>query len=215
MDYYSFLCLVSIILGFFPLPFYFFLRSRLSPDARLIIPFMVLMFLSSFYELVFTIILRVNVSIWFKIYPVFELFVLMHYFYKLLKGRYTYVYYFFGILYLACFCGVICLGKIDSFMEGDAYLQVIESSFVITAVLLWMKYAFIRQEKDALLKFPHFYFISGLLFYFSGTIFLFLLGNIIIATERDSFLDFWILNLVFNIVLKTLLLTGIWKAQIK
>jgi hypothetical protein len=100
-------------------------------------------------------------------------------------------------------------------MEGDSYLQVIESVFVITAVMLWMKYAFINLQEDSLLKFPHFYFISGLLFYFSGTLFLYLLGSLIFHNEIEYFLDYWMLNLFFNIFLKILLLIGIWKAQVK
>jgi hypothetical protein len=101
-------------------------------------------------------------------------------------------------------------------MDGDSYLQAIESVFVITAIILWMKYAFINLEEDSLFKYPHFYFISGLLFYFSGTLFLFMLGSVILENQNDKyFVDLWVLNQFFNIFLKILLLTGIWKARVK
>ena len=81
--------------------------------------------------------------------------------------------------------------------------------------MLWMKYAFINLKEDSLLKYPPFYFISGLLFYFSGTLFLFLFGNLILKEGSEAFLDSWMLNLFFNIVFKILLFIGIWKGQTK
>jgi hypothetical protein len=99
-------------------------------------------------------------------------------------------------------------------MDGDGYLQVIESVFVITAILLWMQYAFIRLQEDSLLKYSHFYFISGLLFYFSGTLFLFLFGHFVLG-NADEFVEYWMLNLFFNIIFKLLLLVGIWKARVQ
>ncbi|MCL9807627.1 hypothetical protein NAT51_19045 [Flavobacterium amniphilum] len=160
-------------------------------------------------------ILKVDPSIWFKVYTTIEFFVLIQYFYRLLKGKYTYLHYFFGILYSVCFGFILYQGKIDNFMDGDDYLQLIESVFVIIAILLWMKYAFINLEEDSLLKYPHFYFISGLLFYFSGTFFLYLLGSVILENEKEYFIDYWMLNLFFNIFFRILLLIGIWKARVQ
>lgn len=212
---YLYFCLLSIFLGFLPLSFYFIVRNKLNRDISLILPYLVLAFFSSFYELIFTICLKINASVWFKIYTSLEFFVLIHYFYKLLQGRYKQLYYFFSLLYLTCFGFIVFQGKIGNFMDGDSYLQVIESVFVITVVLLWMKYAFINLQEDSLLKFPHFYFISGLLFYFSGTLFLYLLGNLILQEGAEDFANFWLLNLFFNIFLKILILIGIWKARVK
>ncbi|WP_300567832.1 hypothetical protein [Flavobacterium sp.] len=208
-------CLLGIILGFFPLVLFFLLKKKLNPEIKLILPFIFLVFFSSFYELVFTVLLGIDASVWFKIYALFEFFILMHYFYKLFKGRYKYLYYFFGFLYLSCFGIIVLEGKITRFMDGDSYLQVIESVFVIVCVMLWMKYAFINLKEDSLLKYPPFYFISGLLFYFSGTLFLFLFGNLILKEGSEVFLDSWMLNLFFNIVFKILLFIGIWKGQTK
>lgn len=212
---YIYLSLFSIYLGFLPLILFAIVRKRLNSEAYLILPYLILTFLSSGYELIFTYLLDVDSSVWFKIYPFCELLVLIHYFYHLLKGRYKYMYWFFGLLYSVCFAFIAYQGKIDNFMDGDAYLQTVESVFVILAIILWMKYAFINLQEDSLLKYPQFYFISGLLFYFSGTLFMFILGSFILENQKDNFLNTWMLNLFFNVFFKILLLIGIWKARIE
>lgn len=208
-------CLLSIFLGFFPLPLFLVLRKRLRDEISLILPYLIITFFASFYELVFTYFLKIDASVWFKIYTLLEFLVLVHYFYRLLRGSYKYLYFCFVFLFLSCFGLIVFQGKITRFMDGDSYLQVIESVFVITCILLWMKYAFINLKEDSLLKFSQFYFISGLLLYFSGTLFLFMLGSLILENEKQYFLDFWLLNLFFNIFFKILLLIGIWKGQVK
>ena len=208
-------CLLGIFLGFLPLSLFFLLEKKLNPEIKLIFPFLFLTFFSSCYELVFSVILKVDVSVWFKIYPLLEFFTLIHYFYKLLKGKYKYMYFFFSALYLACFGLIVFQGKMDSFMEGDSYLQVIESVFVGTAILLWMPYAFISLQQNSLLKYPHFYFISGLLFYFSGILFLVLFGSLLLKKGDQTFMDSWMLNLFLIIAFRILLLIGIWKGRTK
>ena len=215
MHIYFYICLLGFFFGFLPLSLFMTLKNKLSKDVFLIFPLLVLIFLGCVYELVFTTILGVDASVWFKVYTTLEFFVLIHYFYHLLKRKYKYLYLFFGIFYLVCFSLIAFQGKIPIFMDGDSYLQAIESIFVITAILLWMQYAFIHLQQDSLLKYSHFYFISGLLFYFSGTLFLYLLGSVILQNEKEYFLDYWMLNIFFNIFLRILLLVGIWKARVQ
>ena len=206
---------ISMCSGFLPLPFFLILKKELNDQTKLILPFLVLTFFSSFYELVFTTFLLVDAAVWFKVYSFLAFFVLMHYFYKLLKGRYPFLYCFFGIVYLASFGLIVSEGKIDNFLDGDSYLQVVESVFAIMAIVLWMKNIFISQGTKSLLKSPQFYFISGLLFYFSGTFFLFLLGDVILKEGNDEFLANWIFNYIFNLILNIFLLVGIWKGKVK
>jgi hypothetical protein len=213
---YDYLCLPSIFSGFFPLSLFLILKNKLEKDTFLIFPYLIFTFFASLYELIFTVILKVDSSVWFKIYTLIEFFVLIHYFHKLLKGKYTYFFSVFSLLFLICFGFIVYEGKIANFMDGDLYLQIIDFVFIISATILWMKYAFINLEEDSLLKYSHFYFITGLLFYFSGTLFLFMFGDVILENqENKDFLNKWTLNLLFNIFLKILLLTGIWKARVK
>ena len=214
MHPYYYFCYLSVFLGFVPLSLFLISKNKLSKDVFLILPFLILTFFASAYELIFGLILKIDASLWFKIYTSLEFFVLLHYFYRLLKGRYQYLYYFFGLLYSVCFGILLYQGKIDNFMDGDGYLQAIESVFVLTAILLWMQYAFIHLKEDSLLKYSHFYFISGLLFYFSGTLFLFLLGHLVLK-NAEEFVEYWMVNLFFNIILKLILLIGIWKARVR
>lgn len=212
---YLYIALVSIFLGFVPLSFYLLMKSKLNTTLKPIVPFLFLSFFASFYEFIFTFLLKIDVAAWFKIYTLIEFFVLVHYFYKVLEGRYKWIFYVFASLFLVCFAFIAVEGKLIIFMDGDSYLQVVESVFVITCVILWMKYAFINLAEDSLLKYPQFYFISGLLVYFSGTLFLFMLGNVILKNEREYFLDYWMVNLFFNIFFKIVLLIGIWKGRMK
>ena len=212
--YLSF-ALLSIFLGFLPLIMYLILSKKLVSGISTILPFLVLTFFSSLYELIFTYFLKIDVSIWFKINTTIEFLVLLFYFNRLLKGSYKWMYYFFGCIFLICLGSIILNGKLDNFMEGDSYLQVIESVFVITCVLLWMKFAFINMVEDSLLKYSHFYFVVGLLFYFTGTLFLFLLGSLILENGNQYFLEYLLVNLFFNIFFKILLLIGIWKGRVR
>lgn len=212
---YLYFALLSILLGFLPLIMYLVLSKKLVNEISAILPFLILTFFSSLYEIIFTYFLKIDVSIWFKVNTLIEFLVLLFYFYKLLRGGYKWIYYFFGSIFFICLGFIILSGKLDNFMDGDAYLQAIESVFVITCVLLWMKYAFINMVEDSLFKYSHFYFVVGLLFYFTGTLFLFLLGSLILENGNQYFLEYWLVNLFFNIFFKILLLIGIWKGRVR
>jgi len=79
---------------------------------------------------------------------------------------------------------------------------------------MWFKKTFKEINLESLANIPSFYFVSGFLIYNSGVIVLFLLSNSMYANDSKSFHYFWIINLFFNIVHKTILIVGIWKARI-
>jgi hypothetical protein len=54
MHPYYYFCYLSIFLGFIPLSLFLISKNKLSKDVFLILPFLVLTFFASTYELIYT-----------------------------------------------------------------------------------------------------------------------------------------------------------------
>ena len=186
-----------------------------TAETRYIEPFLWLIVISNIYEVICTRILYINSAAWFRLYLILEFLVVAHYFYRLLGRRCTAFFVSAAAVFIIAF---IILGiywkTIDSFM-GDAVLSVIEIIFVYVCSIMWFKDIFINVEEDSLLQSPSFFFVSGFVIYLSGTIFLFLMANMLRKTESVDFQSIWMLNIIFNIILRILLIIGIWKGQRK
>jgi hypothetical protein len=74
-----------------------------------------------------------------------------------------------------------------------------------------LKNIFSNVGEHNFIKTSDFYFISGIVLYLSGTFFLYLLGDSIFKDEKLFLEDFWIINIVFNIILRIFLILGVWK----
>lgn len=211
------IALTSIFIGFIPLVL-FLIRKRqrqLPPQAIYIGPFVWLTFLASAYELIGTLIFKLNSDIWFRAYLLPEFFVLFYFFWKVFEKRYRPLFYFFGTVFLLAFIGLLFVWNDWSHLKGDSYLSLIEAIFVYTFVILWFKDVFHNLSEQYLWNFPLFYFISGFIFYFSGTLFLFLMGDIIDQTPTLVFEDYWVFNLILMIIKNIFLTVGIWRTQKK
>jgi len=66
-----------------------------------------------------------------------------------------------------------------------------------------------------LVKASNFYFVIGIVIYLSGTFFLSLLGDLILINKELNLEQYWILNIVCNIIIRSLLIVGVWKIQQK
>jgi hypothetical protein len=79
--------------------------------------------------------------------------------------------------------------------------------------MLW----FINLFRDAIVENlfanSNFYFISGFIIYYCGTLFLFLFGHYFYKQSIALFHEYWTLNIVLNMVLTSFLILGLWKAQ--
>jgi len=99
--------------------------------------------------------------------------------------------------------------------KTDAYLSLLEIVLVYFFTIIWLKNIFSNVSESNFTQTSDFYFISGVVLYLSGTFFLYLLGDSILKNEKLYLEDFWILNIVFNIILRIFLILGVWKIQQK
>ncbi|UUC43956.1 hypothetical protein [Flavobacterium cerinum] len=211
------IAVTSTFIGFIPLVLFLIRKKQrqLPPLSSYIAPYIWLTFIASAYELIGTLILKLNSDIWFRSYLLLEFGVLFYFFYKVFKKRYRPLFYFFGAVFLLTFIGLLFVWNDWSNLKTDSYLSLIEAIFVYTFVILWFKDVFHNLSEQYLWNFPLFYFISGFIFYFSGTLFLFLMGDLIDENPELNFEDFWVFNLILIIIKNIFLMVGIWRKQKK
>lgn len=174
-------------------------------------PFVWVVLVASLYEFIGTFILKLNSEYWFIIYKILAFISIHYFFYKILYPSYNLFFRLFILLFLLlsvyCFYNWVVL----NFFDVNAYYNFLQTIVVLFFSVLWFIRVFNNLEVESLLSSSTFYFISGLLLYYSGTVFLFLLSNMIFKMDKSSFQDYWMLNVVLNLVLRTLLILGIWK----
>lgn len=191
-------------------------RSKNKVETSSIFPFVTLIFLSCIYEFVGTELFSIPSAVFFKVYTFLEVFVLIYYFDKLFGRPGKQEYAIFGALFMVLFAYVlkVCIEQEWDFRVcfiTDAYLSAFETMLVYFFSIRWFMEVFKDLPQTSLLRLPHFYFISGLIMYVSGPLFLFLLSGEIIRNNPDELTDYWLINGFFNLVLRFFLIIGIWK----
>ncbi len=203
----------ALLLGCIPI---FLLKIKVKSNSNYAIaPFLWLVFFSSVYEYVGTDLLQITSSYWFKLYSLLEFFTLAYFFYYLLLKKFKVYFLAFSILYLALFITIVLYWDESIRFKTDAYLSLLEIVLVYFFTIIWLKNIFSNFSESNFLQASDFYFISGIVLYLSGTFFLYLLGDYILKNEKLFLEDFWILNIVFNIILRIFLILGVWKIQQK
>lgn len=203
----------SILYGLLPLLFFFLIKRKVHEEVYFILPFLYVVFIAGLYEFICTILFGLNVKYWFIIYN-FLSFATLVYFY-LLKKQFRILHIIFSILFISITTISFSFYSCDNFIQISSYYKILQTVMILTFSVLWIKRVFLDLELRSLLESSTFYFISGLLLYYSGTVFLFLLSNMIFKMDKSSFQDYWMLNVVLNLVLRTLLIIGIWKGCTK
>jgi hypothetical protein len=173
----------------------------------------VLFSIGAIYELLFTIILKQNSEIWFKIYPFLE-FIALLYFFKKLIGLSQSVFYsilftystLFFILYLFYYY------KINT-TALELYIPVTHCLLVFTSTTKWTIQQFEKLENSSLFNFPVFYILSGMILYYSGTFFIFGLETIFRYTKSEVLHYFWYINLLLAFIYRLSFYIAIWKAK--
>ncbi len=204
---------ITLFISCIPVLFYKARKTGHLPDVRFIAPFLWLLLLSSIYEKVFTGIFRIDTAIWFRLYPLLEFLCLVYFFDRLLNRAYRVLFLVFLGFFIFCFTFFLILWILNGYSKVDSYLTVIETVFVYSASLLWFKDLFTNMELKSLWDSPAFYFISGFILYFSGTLFLFLMSDFVFTSEQ--MVKYWIINILLSLFLDFILIIGIWKGQHK
>lgn len=205
----------TVLYGLFPLIVYLFLRKKIIIEAKLLLPYIVFTFVSSVYEFVFTYLFQFNIKYWFITYSLLAFIVIGIFFYKILKGKYRLLFHTSYTIFLGLMLFVMLNWEYYEVIELSSFLDVYQTIFILLFSIFWFKKVFIELKHDNLLDSPIFYFISGLILYYCGTIILFLMSNDIYQDNNNILQYYLLLNVVLNLVLRTLLIVAIWKARVK
>ncbi|AWA30450.1 hypothetical protein HYN48_10330 [Flavobacterium magnum] len=179
-----------------------------------IFPFILIILLSDIYE-IFAAIYRIPSAVHYKVYTFTEFYVLLWYFYQLNQRRLKWLYVTAAALFVLLFT-YFCIGFEWNFTESmrtDAYLSAFATVAVYVFAIQWFTGIFKDIPETSLLKIPDFYFVSGIIIYLFGPIFLFLLSSQLIDADHEGFRDTWLINIAFNIILRLFLMAGIWKLR--
>lgn len=207
---YAFLFYTALILGTIPLLLIWKNNTKFDKKNP-IFPYVVVVFIASFYEYFGTYLLKINVTNWFMAYKILALTSLLYYFYHILKKKYIFLFIFFITFFSATFIYNLSKLNDETFLDISAYLNTIITAVVITFSIIWFKQLDRKTIQSNTKQEPNSYFIAGLLLMYGGTIFLYLYANNLYLNNKELFFTSWMLNIFLNIVNRTLLIIGVWK----
>jgi hypothetical protein len=210
-----FLLYFVIIFGITPLLYYFIARSNNTTEIKSIIPFITLTFVSSLYELFGSLIFGWDVSYWFIFYNILSFFSIFYFYFELLNKQFLKLFLLTLFLFLV-FCFYLSLNfKIEDFFIVSSYLDTFITLFILFFTIIWFRKLILDASIENLLENSTFYFISGFILYYFGTLFLFLISNYLYKFDDLSLQSYWVVNIILNLILRILLIVGLWKARTK
>lgn len=203
----------ALLLGVFPLIYFkIFKISRFQ--TFFIEPFVWLIFISSIFEF-FAFVFNWDTPYWFRFYILLDFLLLFYFYFLTLNKKYKLFFYSFLVSFVLLYIYLLAIWNSENTFKTDFYLTAFETVFVLIASLLWFTTIFSELKETSLLRSPNYYFVAGFVLYYSGTFFLFLVSDFMIKNIVSDFLSYWNTNILFNIFLRTLILTGIWIARKK
>ncbi len=208
-----FLLYFVIIFGITPLFYYFIACSKNTTELKPIIPFITLTFISSLYELFGSLIFGWDVSNWYIFYSILSFFCIYYFYFSILHSSYLKLNIFFLISFLVLVYFLFQRYTFEDFFIIDSYIKVYTTLIILVFSILWFTKLFTESYIDNLLRNCTFYFISGFVLYYCGTLFLFLLSNFFYKINIHSLQSYWFLNILLNFVLRTLLVVGLWMVR--
>ena len=206
------LLIFTKIIGIIPLIIYFSVK-KVNKITVYLFPFVFLMAIASLYELIGTDLLQIDTKIWFRIYALLEFLTILYFYYKLLKHKIMYV--LLAIIYLLIYSYLLIDWSPSQKGFNDLPLNIAITLVVVFSSCLWFVEVFKKLEDTPLHKRTDFFYISGLLIYFTGTFLVFLTADYLKDDPNYRILDYWILIVIFNLILRTILIFTVWKARIK
>lgn len=207
------MCFVMIF-GVLPLLYFFIAKRKFASKLKAILPFLVLVFVASIYEIIFTVLLRWQVNYWLIIHDVCSFFCVYFFYSTILEKKY----YLLLSIFLFCFLLLIFFlfanYSINDFPSIVNYITMYTTVFILFFTALWFVKIIKEGQIEDLLSESTFYFITGFILYHCGTLFTVILAEYIF-TYHSSILKMYTINMIiFVLTLRTLLLVGLWKVRV-
>lgn len=207
MSLFKILFFVSNILGYIPLLSFF---KKVNNKFKGLNFYIFLVAFSSFYELVFSYFLKFNVEIWFKVFSLLEFILIMQIFiYQKYRPKIIFFIFFF-LFYMIVYLYILIYMNNYHFLLKDSFLNLIVFVFILLFSFFWLMKSLKSSELITYTKIPFFYFLSGLIIYYVGIIFLSIFSLEIIKSDM-SINQYWLLNIFFLIVFRIFIIISVWK----
>ena len=203
----------TIYLSFPPLLLLYLRQTKKQFDTELsaIKPYLYLLFIGAVYEIINT---KIPSCYHFTAFTVLEFLALWYFFKKIFLRKYDYFIWFSLLVVLVETIIILFYWECNTGSKMDGYLAIPISVFVFASSFLWFKQLFEKETVFSLWKTPLFYFLSGLIIYFAGGLFISLLRyqlNILIGLPQT----YWLFYLFGAIFMRIMMIVGVWKATEK
>ncbi len=184
------------------LPLLFIVQKEKKKYLKIIIFFFLISF---FTDLIATFLIRGSNYNFLHVYGLLETIILI-WFYKtvLVKGKKWIV--LIGIVFSLFYIYDSIWVELNQF---NTIARSVES-FIMIVLSLTLFYQFFRNEDDIFLeKSPLFWINIGILIYFSGALFSFVMSSVILSTKLS-----WIFHNISNVLKNVFIAIGLWRAKV-
>lgn len=206
---YQIFFFTALLIGVVPL-LILFVKKKTLVFKEPISLFVLVTALASLYEFIGSTVLKINTTYWWQLYSLMEFISLYYFFFKLFELKYK-------IIFILCVTFFIVQYFLSFFYLSEVFISSAINKtpitlFIIIFSFLWFKQLFYKMEIQNPWQNANFYFVSGVLLYYSSTYFLFLLASFLFKSNV-YFYDYWLINIVATIILRTSLIIGVWKMK--
>lgn len=169
------------------------------------------MFIASIYEAIFSHILKIGSTPWFRIYSFLEFYCLLYFYWKLLNRKWLSL--FFGITYLLNYCHLIYewiyFPRIGfNLINSD----IIITSLVLVNTIIWFIDIFKKMEEKPLHINPLFYVIAALLLCYCSSFIVFVVTDYM-KQYKMKIRDFYQIVVFALAILRGTFVIVFWKAS--
>lgn len=203
---------VTLFFGIIPFCLYLYKRQKGIRCDKAYLGIVLLFLIASLYEAIVSLILKVNVIVWFQVYSLLEFIALFYLFINLSNYRpKIYFYVFLGIFIIVYLLSFRFLTN-EFFLVSKTINKVFVTIFVIVSSFVLIRENFTQKTRVKLLNRPSFYIVIGLLGYYTTTISLFIFSSYRIDSKL-FFLQYWLINILASLALRIVISIGIWKIK--
>ena len=132
-------------------------------------------------------------------------------FYRKILANFSHFITVVGIAYLLYY--IINSSLIESIAKYNNVAMSVQAILMIMLSLLYFYKTYKEETSIFIDRIPEFWIVIGVLIYFSGALFSFLLATDILAQLSNRFYNSWILHNTANIIKNILFAIGLWKVR--
>lgn len=103
---------------------------------------------------------------------------------------------------------------LESIYSFNAWSRSLEALLMIGLCVMAFSMFYSREEDIFIEKSPHFWIVIGILTYFSGALFSFLLSTDMLSQSSERFYGSWILHNFSNVLKNIIFTIGLWRIRV-